>query len=243
MTGFNQRTDLVAHLEQESADAESLYKLARTVMILLTMAGVVGGFAIGTVVSRKGIVVPIQNIRTSLAELAKGNLDVDVYGVNRKDEVGEIAQTTLIFKDNMLKVRAMEASEREARAVKEKRQKEVEEATRRFQTAMSDIVKFVSSAATELQASAQSLSSTAEQTTGQAAVVSAASEETLANVQTVASACEELSASIGEISQQVSISSQVANTAVSDAGRTPLSSDRPARVRMSRTVRHTRACF
>lgn len=211
--------EAVELVEEQSANAEELYHEARNVMILLTLAGVLGGFIIGTVVSRRGIVTPIRQIKGNLAELANGNLDITIYGTDRRDEVGEIANTTLVFKDNMLKVRAMEAAEREARAVKEARQREVEAAVNRFQVAMSEIVKFVATASTELQASAQSLSATAEQTTQQAGVVAAASEETLANVQTVASACEELSASIGEISQQVSTSSQVAQGAVSDAAR------------------------
>ncbi len=212
----NYTLDLV---KQQSDTAEGVYEQARLVMILLTLAGLAGGVVIGIVVSQRGIVAPIRSIKGNLAELANGNLDIDIYGVSRKDEVGEIANTTLVFKDNMIKVRAMEAAEREARAAKEARQREVEAAVNRFQAAMSEIVKFVATASTELQASAQSLSATAEETTQQAGVVAAASEETLANVQTVASACEELSASIGEISQQVATSSQVASTAVTDAAR------------------------
>jgi methyl-accepting chemotaxis protein len=207
----------LGRVQEQTAGAEDIYHEAHVIMLLLTIAGVAGGLLMGVLVSRKGIVQPIQTIRSNLSQLADGNLGVDVYGTERRDEVGDIARTTLVFKQNMIKVREMEAVERDARAAKEVRQREVEGAVNRFQAAMTEIVKVVASASAELQASAQSLSATAEQTTQQAGVVAAASEETLANVQTVASACEELSASIGEISQQVTTSSNVASKAVNDA--------------------------
>jgi len=65
------------------------------------------------------------------------------------------------------------------------------------------VVETVSSAATEMTASAQSMSTMAEQSTN------------VAN--TVASASEELSASIDEIARQVSTSTEIANAAVAEA--------------------------
>lgn len=100
------------------------------------------------------------------------------------------------------------------------RQKAMETAIEEFETATAEIIKSVASAASELQASAQSMSQTAENTSGRTATVAAASEEASTNVQTVASASEQLSASIAEIGRQAGNSTKIAGQAVNDAHRT-----------------------
>ncbi|HAH11619.1 MAG TPA: hypothetical protein DCL54_10510 [Alphaproteobacteria bacterium] len=89
-----------------------------------------------------------------------------------------------------------------------------------FETSVKGVVDAVASAATELQASSQSMTATAEETSRQTTTVAAASEEATANVQTVASAAEELSASVMEISRQVVKSVQIAGVAVEEARKT-----------------------
>lgn len=83
-----------------------------------------------------------------------------------------------------------------------------------------EVVDVVASAATELQASAETMSSSAEESSRQSAAVSTAAEQASSNVQTVASAAEELSSSIGEINRQVSQSTEIAKNAVDEANRT-----------------------
>lgn len=100
------------------------------------------------------------------------------------------------------------------------RQQTLETAISDFDVAVNEIIKSVASAATELQASAQSMSVTAEQTSAKTTTVAAASEEASANVQTVASASEQLSSSIAEIGRQASMSAKIAGKAVQEAHRT-----------------------
>src|SRR5882672_7074466 len=78
----------------------------------------------------------------------------------------------------------------------------------------------VSSAATELEASAGTLTATAERSQQLATTVASASEEASTNVQSVASASEELTSSVNEISRQVQESSRVADVAVDQAQKT-----------------------
>jgi methyl-accepting chemotaxis protein len=86
-----------------------------------------------------------------------------------------------------------------------------------FEGAVGKIIQTVSSASTELEASANTLSSTAVRAQRQTSVVAAASEEASANVQSVASATEEMASSVNEISRQVQESSRIANEAVDQA--------------------------
>ena len=89
-----------------------------------------------------------------------------------------------------------------------------------FECAVGEIVETVSSAATELEASAGTLTATAERSQELATSVAAASEEASTNVQSVASASEELTSSVNEISRQVQESSRVASEAVDQAQKT-----------------------
>jgi methyl-accepting chemotaxis protein len=127
------------------------------------------------------------------------------------------AINTAICLDMDLAISTYQEAMVEERAV---RQRTLETAIGDFDVAVNEIIKSVASAATELQASAQSMSVTAEQTSSKTTTVAAASEEASANVQTVASASEELSSSIAEIGRQASMSTKIAGQAVQEAHRT-----------------------
>lgn len=88
---------------------------------------------------------------------------------------------------------------------------------------VSDVVKVVASAATELQSTAESLSATAEETARQSQSVASASEQTTNNVNTVAAAAEEMANSIEEIGRQVEQSANIASRAVQEANSTDTS--------------------
>jgi len=89
-----------------------------------------------------------------------------------------------------------------------------------FETNVKGVVDIISTASTELQATAESMAGSAESASDQAGNVATAAEQASANVGTVASAAEELSASISEISSQVTHSTSIANKAGEEAART-----------------------
>nr|MDJ0951375.1 methyl-accepting chemotaxis protein [Alphaproteobacteria bacterium] len=120
-----------------------------------------------------------------------------------------------------------EAAERERREKEEADQRAEEEKKRAmreladdFDASVSSVIDTVTSAATELQSTAEAMSATAEETSRQATAVAAASEEASTNVQTVASAAEEMSGSVDEIGRQVNQSTDIAKKAVAEANRT-----------------------
>lgn len=89
-----------------------------------------------------------------------------------------------------------------------------------FERDVKGVIEVVTSSATEMQASSQSMTGLAGETSKQAQLVAAASEEATKNVQTVASSAEELSASIAEIARHVQDASQMTAQAVQEADRT-----------------------
>jgi methyl-accepting chemotaxis protein len=189
---------------------------AMTSMIIAGIA-ILLGIVIGYLVARS-ITKPIVAMTGAMGELASGNKGVEIPAQGRGDEIGQMAAAVQVFKENMIEADRLRAEQEEMkqRTEAERRQAMLDLADR-FEGSVGGVVKAVTSAATELQATAQSMSATAEQTTRQSAAVAAASEETTQNVQTVASATEELSASIGEITNQVSESNRIIGEAVSQA--------------------------
>ncbi|HNB27327.1 MAG TPA: methyl-accepting chemotaxis protein [Alphaproteobacteria bacterium] len=210
----------VAQSESEDADELSTTIDATEILIVvLSLAAFGFGMAVAWL-SGRSISNPVIEMTSAMRTLAAGDTSADVPARGRKDEIGEMAGAVQIFKDNMIegnRLRAEQAKEQEA---KERRQKAVDAAIARFEAKMSEAVKIVASASTELQASAQALSSTAEETSKQSGAVAAAAEQASANVQTVAAAAEELTSSVGEISRQVGTSTQITARAVTDAERT-----------------------
>jgi methyl-accepting chemotaxis protein len=150
--------------------------------------------------------------------LAEGDKAVAVPFAQNRDEIGDMARTVEVFKQNALRIEAMEAErDEQKRRAEAERHQDMQRLADGFESAIKGVVNGVASAATEMQATASSLSSVASQTSSQATTVAAAAEEASSNVQTVAAAAEELSASIHEIGRQVSSASNMARSAVDQA--------------------------
>jgi methyl-accepting chemotaxis protein len=164
------------------------------------------------------ILQPLLAMGAAMTRLAERNYNVEVPGVDRGDEIGLMARTVEVFKQNGLEIDRMRAEQAAAeRRLTEQRNAELARMADSFETAIGEIVETVSSASTELEASASTLTSAARRGQELTTMVASASEEASANVQSVASATEQLSSSITEISRQVQASARVANDAVGQA--------------------------
>ena len=164
---------------------------------------------------------PLNQLRARMEGLAKGELNSEIPGVGRGDEVGKMAATVQIFKDNALRMRELEKAEAETRErAAAERHSVMENLASDFERSVNGIVRSVSTAAAGMQTTAQSMTATASDASARAATVSAASQSASGNVGTVAAAAEELSSSVAEISRQVGRSSEIASQAVTDAERT-----------------------
>ncbi len=209
---------LLAEIDEAEAfqAADAMTKL----MLLLGLIGAVAISACGFLVARS-FAAPITAMTNAMRDLADGNLDVEVPAQERTDEIGGMADTVQVFKDNAVEIKRLEAEQKETEknAAAEKAAV-MEKMASGFEVKCGGIVEAVASAATEMQASSESMSAIAEDTKNKSLTVASASEEASTNVQTVATAAEELSSSISEISRQVTQSSDVASRAVKGAKQT-----------------------
>jgi methyl-accepting chemotaxis protein len=169
----------------------------------------------------RSISKPLGQLGARMQELAEGKLDGEIPGIGRGDEIGAMAATVQIFKDNAVRIRGLEQKEADVQARAEAdRRAAMAQIAGDFERSVTGIVRSVSTAAAGMQTTAQSMTATASDASARAATVSAASQRSSDNVGTVASAAEELSSSVTEISRQVARSSEIASKAVSDAERT-----------------------
>jgi methyl-accepting chemotaxis protein len=191
---------------------------ANRINLVMTVI-VIGSLIASMVFSFLGIARPMTRLNGALGEMAGGNLDVVIPGANRGDEIGDLAKTVVVIRENAEQKARDEADAkiRQDRIAAEQRKTDMIRLADDFEGAVGEIVETVSSASTELEASAGTLTSTAERAQQLTTMVAAASEEASTNVQSVASATEEMASSVNEISRQVQESARMASEAVGQA--------------------------
>ncbi|WP_336491149.1 MCP four helix bundle domain-containing protein [Methylobacterium nigriterrae] len=185
----------------ETGVAESIASAATaTRTALIAMAVAILASLGAALFSLLGISRPIERMTSAMRRLAGGDTSVAVPSIGRKDEIGAMADAVQVFKDGLIRMRALEEETALARAGAEAQRKAaMHEMADRFEAAIGGIVGLVSAAATELQATAQSMSGTAAETASQSTTVAAAAEEAASNVSTVAAAAEETGAAAGQV--------------------------------------------
>jgi methyl-accepting chemotaxis protein len=217
--------DVMATIDDDIrfARAEAAGELQQASHIGLGLSVVVVLSLVGSVMfAFVGVARPMSRLNQAMGRMAAGQLDVAIPGDGRGDEVGDMARTIAVIRDNAEnKARAdVEAKVSQGRLVAEQRKSDMIRLADNFEGAVGEIIETVSLASRELEASARSLTSTAQQSAQLTTVVAAASEEASSNVQSVASASEEMALSVHEISRQVQASSDIASDAVRQASKT-----------------------
>jgi len=206
-----------------TAMAKAKQDIAEEVRGMITLLALVSGFGVvgallflGWIIS-SNVVKPVSAITTAMESLANGNRDTPIEGAERRDEVGSLARSLQVFKDNAIERHRMEEREQAELAARAVRQRKIEEATGRFGQVITALLAKIKTAVEHLHGSSDALSANAEQTQRQSTAVAAATDQATANVETVSSAGTELTASIQEISRQVQQSSTITQTAAGEA--------------------------
>lgn len=152
----------------------------------------------------------------AMRELATGQLDVILPGIDRRDEIGDIAKAVENFK--VVAVERAKAEQDEKRFADEQARAERKLTMQRladeFEKTLGGIIQAVSSNSTMLESAARTLTTTAENTQRLSATVAASSEEASTNVQSVAASAAELTSSVQNIALKVGESRRIAGEAV-----------------------------
>jgi methyl-accepting chemotaxis protein len=176
-------------------------------------------FAIAFWLGRR-ITRPILRLTDATHRLAEGDGAVVIPEVERRDEIGTMAQAVAVLKQRSAEATRL-ASEQDRLKADAARDREaaMRALADTFEASVKSVADRMAASTTEMQGSADALSAAARTSDGETAAAAAAAERTSSNVGTVATATEELSSSIQEISSQITRSSQVASNAVAEANR------------------------
>ena len=183
----------------------------------LIILGAVALSVILAVLIISSITKGIASVVRPMQSLASGDLDAEIPHRGARTEIGTIADAVQVFKDALLAKKAADDAASAENEAKMRRAQTLDRLTKEFEARVSALTQGLSSAATEMEATASSMSVIASRTTDQSVTVASAAEQTSSNVQTVASATEELSISIQEITSQVAQSTEIARKAQEDA--------------------------
>jgi two-component system, OmpR family, sensor kinase len=108
-TAYNAASDTLGELTEvnrlaandASKLADSAYRQARW---LTTLAVVTAGLIVlgGLMHVRRSILAPVLDLATRMRRLAENGTDVDITGVERRDEIGEMARAVVVFRNNAI---------------------------------------------------------------------------------------------------------------------------------------------
>ena len=207
--------EMVARSGRQMSGAARSLALDGAMMLVALVVTIVGFLIVHRRVSS-----PIRRLTQVMRRLAEHDLTTELQYTDRTDEIGDMSRAVEVFKQSMIEADRVAAEQQTEQGRKERRQVVIEGFITAFDQSVTESLRSLASASTELQTTAQSMSVTAEQTSSKSTTVAAVSEEASTNVQTVAAATEQLSASINEISRQVAESTNIAGEAVVQAERT-----------------------
>lgn len=186
---------------------------------MFVIAGAIAGLlvvttALVTIITR-GITRPITRLGHSMNRLADGDKTVAIDGTECRNEIGDMARSVQVFKDNALRLDEMNEEQRriEERA-REERRKSIIDMAKRVNAETRAVVNEVENEVSEAINMAEGVAGSVKSMADDAADSTDAADQTLEAAQSVAAATEELVASIDEISRQVVMASEMAARAV-----------------------------
>src|SRR5690349_5004864 len=203
----------MAHYETMLSHAIQNMAIAAGIAALLVML-------LTTLIVRR-VTKPLTSVTASLTAIAEGRPDVEIACDDRMDEIGEIARTLAVFKNNSAERRRMrEEQTAAAAAAAEQRKSELRGFVDEFQTSVGSMLDKVLNFSSEFERVARQLTETARTTAGLSGKSAGASETASEHVRTAAAASDELSSSIAEITRRVQESNGIAADAVKQAAAT-----------------------
>ncbi len=198
---------------------ETLRLAAR--LTLYVMPLLAGFFATAFLIERT-IVRRLRSMTNAMSEMAQGNFDVTLPGLDRRDEIGNMGRAVEAFKRKAAEAARRDADQKAASraAVENARKQEMLTLAERFESAVGGVVGAVTGAAKQLQSLAGAMVVSAKNAGEQAEIGAQASRTVSENVQSVSAAAEELSYSVSEIGGHATRSRDISGEAASEAEQT-----------------------
>lgn len=194
----------------DGADATALYVLLGQLVIDIVFAVFVS----------RSLSAPIATMTVSMQSLASGNIAGNIPFLDAANEVGDMARAVRTFKDNAIRMEAMEEQRQKQEKANKQKVETIEQNVVRFDSSIQGSIKTLDTCLQELKSVGDSVADASEHTNKKVFAVTEAIKQVSDNIQAVSSATEEMTASIGEIDRQVGESNRITEDAVEEARRT-----------------------
>lgn len=193
----------------ETSKAHAFQNLIISAAMMLS--GLVLGF-IALLVVLKKVIGPMNAMTLAMKALSDGDNHVDIPALGQKNEIGHMAASVQVFKENAIEKDALQAQQSEdKKRAEEEKIKAMNELADNFDTQVGGLIASLSSASGQLQGTAQTMTNIANETAQSSETVAFSSEQASANVNTVSSAMEEMAAASNEIASQITNAQKQSN--------------------------------
>jgi methyl-accepting chemotaxis protein len=214
--------NIIIHAKQQQASAAfaltSSQARTRNIIISVGVAVIFLGLALNWLIGLS-ITGPLAGLSEVMRRLAGGEIRSEIPAVNARDEIGAMARTVVVFRDNARERKRLESEQAESTSQRERRVHTVEELIRKFAESSNAGLGAVREASQKLTGAAEKLEVTAGNVDAEAVRAGQAAGAASSNVAQAAVATEQLSVSVSEVAHQTATSTEVANRAVAEAQR------------------------
>jgi methyl-accepting chemotaxis protein len=191
----------------------------RNIIIGVGIATVVIGLALSVLIG-SSIAGPLHGLAGAMKRLANGDMSGTIPATRGTDEIGEMARTVIVFRDNTIERDRLTSAQANSAREKEQRGESIAAAIAAFRNSINSALQNLRGTAQRLESSSAKLNNAADAVTAESQTAETRVNAASQNVPAAAGAVDELAASIGEIVSQTAKSNQVASNAVAEARRT-----------------------
>jgi methyl-accepting chemotaxis protein len=191
----------------------------RNIITGVGLAAVLIGLGLSWLIGRS-IANPLNGLANVMKRLADGDVTARIPATHASDEIGAMARTVIVFRDNMIERDRLTSDQTKSAHEKERRSENVASAIAAFRTSIRQALDKLRDTAQQLEMSSTRLNVAADAVTAESRTAEGRVGAASQNVTSAASSVEELAASISEIASQAAKSTEVAERAVSEAQRT-----------------------
>jgi methyl-accepting chemotaxis protein len=182
---------------------------------LVVLLGLALSWLIGRTITR-----PLNGLARAMARLAEGDISVAIPATGARDEIGRMARTVIVFRDNAIERQRLAAGETETNRARERRAEAIATMIKSFERSIERALGKLRGAAQRLEGTASALNGAADAVSTEAGLAEQRVGIASQNVSSAAASAEELTGSIAAIASQAAASTEVAGRAVAEAQRT-----------------------
>jgi methyl-accepting chemotaxis protein len=202
-----------------ASDVAASQARTKATITAIGLAIVVLGSLLSWLIGRS-ITGPLAGLAGAMQRLASGDTSVEIPATEARDEIGAMARTVIVFRDNAVEREHLTAAQLKTVQDRERRTETIAATIVRFEQTVDESLAKVRGAATRLETASTALNGAADAVSSEARVAEDRVGAASLNVTSAATSAEELTTSIGEIAMQAATSTEVASRAVREAQRT-----------------------